>query len=114
MHCNKDKILEIVRQIPEQKVMYFGQIGFLTAIHPRVVGWIMSGLSITECENLPWYRVVAKNGFVSSLKLGFKGINQKMILQEQGYTLIGNFVDMRKHCITDQELKNFITTKTFN
>jgi len=50
VHYNKSKILKIVRQIPEQKVIYFGQIGFLTATHPKVVGWILNDLSLVECK----------------------------------------------------------------
>jgi alkylated DNA nucleotide flippase Atl1 len=98
---NKRKILEIVNKIPDNKVIYFGQISLLTGIHPRVAGWIMSGMTPEECEGLPWWRVVAKTGFVASLKLGYKGIAQKEMLINEGYTLYGDHVDMNKHCLQD-------------
>lgn len=97
----KQQIIEIVRRIPAGKVVYFGQIGQLAGIHPRVCGWVMSGLTPEECEGLPWWRVVAKTGFVSSLKLGYKGIAQKELLLGEGYYLIGDSVDMQKHCLED-------------
>jgi methylated-DNA-protein-cysteine methyltransferase related protein len=101
---NKNKILEIVRRIPPGKVIYFGQIAELTGIHPRVAGWIMSGMTPQECEGLPWWRVVAKTGFVASLKLGYKGIAQKEMLEKEGYHLVGDHVDMGRHCLEDLEV----------
>jgi alkylated DNA nucleotide flippase Atl1 len=97
----KQQIIEIVRRIPEGRVIYFGQIGDLTGIHPRVAGWIMSGMTPEDCEGLPWWRVVAKTGFVASLKLGYKGIAQKELLEQEGYVLNGDHVDMQKHCLED-------------
>ncbi len=105
MLSNKAKILAIVGRIPPQKVMYFGQISQLVGLPPRVVGWILSGLSVAECEIVPWYRVVAKDGFIASLKLGAKGIQQRLQLQAEGYHLHNNRVNMSKHCLTDQELR---------
>ena len=66
MLSNKAKVLAIVSRIPPQKVVYFGQISQLVGLPPRVVGWILSGLSVAECEIVPWYRVVAKDGFIAS------------------------------------------------
>jgi len=105
MLSNKAKVLAIVGRIPPQKVIYFGQISQLVGLPPRVVGWILSGLSVAECEKVPWYRVVAKDGFIASLKLGAKGIQQKLKLQAEGYGLQGDRVDMARHCLTDSELK---------
>jgi alkylated DNA nucleotide flippase Atl1 len=66
----------------------------------------MSGLSTKECDLIPWYRVVAKNGYISALKLGFKGQIQKDILIKQDYTLNGDFVDMKIHTLTDLTVLN--------
>ncbi len=105
MLSNKAKVLAVVSRIPPQKVLCFGQISHLVGLPPRVVGWILSGLSLAECATVPWYRVVAKNGFISALKLGAKGIQQKLQLQAEGYSLQGDRVDMSKHSLTDKELK---------
>ncbi len=103
---NKQQVVEIVRRIPLGKVVYFGQISLLTGIHPRVVGWVMSGMTPAECESIPWWRVVAKTGFVASLKLGYKGIAQRELLLQEGYILHGEHVDMAKHCLEDLEVLN--------
>ena len=93
----KTAILELVAKIPPKKIVYFGQIAKYLNSNPRTVGWILSGLTQEECEAVPWYRVVAKNGYISSLKLGFKGQVQREKLTKDGYNLNGDFVDMVEH-----------------
>ncbi|MBC7471914.1 MAG: MGMT family protein [candidate division SR1 bacterium] len=93
----KEKILGLVSKIPENKVTYFGYIAGIVGSDARTVGWVLSGLNEAEMGQVPWYRVVAKTGFISALKLGPKGLRQKQILQEESYTLVGDSVDMGKH-----------------
>ncbi|GAB4146386.1 MAG: MGMT family protein [Patescibacteria group bacterium] len=93
----KERVLEMVAQIPAGKVMYFGQISNMVGGSARTVGWILSGLTLEECDLVPWYRVVAKSGYISSLKLGIKGVVQKEKLEQEGYELKDDFVDMEKH-----------------
>ena len=102
----KPQIIQIVKQIPENKVMYFGQIGQKLGVSGQVIGWILSGMSQTEWDLCPWYRVVAKNGFISSLKLGAKGLIQKTLLEEEGYNIIGDCVDLHKHLWVEDNLDN--------
>jgi len=99
----KIAILELVVKIPPQKIVYFGQIAQYLNSNPRTVGWILSGLTQDECDAVPWYRVVAKSGFISSLKLGFKGQVQREKLTKEGYTLNGDFVDMEVHGVDSLE-----------
>ena len=77
--------------------MYFGQIANKIGTSPRTVGWIMSGLSQEECDSIPWYRVVAKDGYISSVKMGLKGQAQKQLLLTEKYLVIDDHVDMDKH-----------------
>jgi methylated-DNA-protein-cysteine methyltransferase related protein len=93
----KEKILDLVREIPMGKVTYFGYIAGVVGSDARTVGWVLSGLNEEEMTGAPWYRVVAKAGFISSLKLGAKGLRQKQILQEEGNILVGDSLDMGKH-----------------
>ena len=96
----KHKVIALVNQIPQGKVTNFGSIAKQVGIRAQLIGWILSGLSTTECDGCCWYRVVAKDGFISSLKLGTKGFIQKQILIEQGYDLVGegkNQVNMAIH-----------------
>lgn len=94
----KQKVLEAVLKIPAGKVTYFGYIANEIGSDARTVGWILSGLTDEEMKNVPWYRVVSKSGYISSLKLGFKGIKQRDILIQEGYALNGDVVDMSQHC----------------
>lgn len=94
----KHSILKIVEQIPLGKVMYYGQIADLLGISARTAGFIMNSFMEEEMQNIPWYRVVAKDGYISSLKLGRKGKIQKTILEREGYSMIDNDkVDMNIH-----------------
>lgn len=95
----KQRVMQVVATIPSGKVMYFGQIAQITGSNARVVGWILSGLTQEECQQVPWHRVVAKNGFISSLKLGPKGILQRQKLINEGYIIHDNVVDMSIHVL---------------
>lgn len=83
---NKQKVLKIVKNIPYGKITSFGRISNLTGINPRVVGFILSGLTKQEMEKeeIPWHRVVDRNGFISASKLGEKGILQQKLLENEG------------------------------
>ncbi len=93
----KRAILNIVSQIPEGKVMYYGQVADMVGTQPRIVGFVMNGLTETEMNAVPWYRVIAKDGYISSLKLGAKGELHKRILQKEGYKIVDDYVDMNEH-----------------
>jgi methylated-DNA-protein-cysteine methyltransferase-like protein len=93
----KMAVLRVVSTIPEGKVMYYGQIADMTGTTPRIVGFIMNGLTKEEMSLVPWYRVVAKDGFISSIKLGAKGDQQKRILKKEKYKLLEDKVDMNEH-----------------
>lgn len=102
---NKTKVFEIVKKIPQGKVAYYGQVAGLVGIPPLVVGWILSGMNVSEYDLIPWQRVVAKNGYISTLKLGEKGLLQQQLLISEGYDLInGDTVNMQKHLIALEDL----------
>ena len=93
----KQKIIDLVNQIPAGRVTNFGSIGKQIGISGQMVGWILSGMREDEWSICPWYRVVAKDGFISSLKLGTKGLLQKQLLETENYSFNDNCVDMSKH-----------------
>jgi alkylated DNA nucleotide flippase Atl1 len=111
MSSIKSQIIQIVNRIPVGKVMYFGQIGKLivnknqeesmigsfVGVSGQVVGFVLSGMPQEEWSLLPWHRVVAKDGYISSLKLGTKGLIQKQLLLEENVSIIEDHVDMVKH-----------------
>jgi methylated-DNA-protein-cysteine methyltransferase related protein len=86
-----------VKFIPPNKVVYFGQIADRVGVSAQIVGFMLSGMSVEESKNIPWYRVVSKNGYISALKLGYKGEVQREILLREGYEVVDNCVNMQKH-----------------
>ena len=101
----KAKIFEIVNRIPLGKVAFYGQIAELCVAenHPvraQVVGWILSGMKSSELCETAWHRVVAKNGFVASLKLGGKGLLQVAILENEKVEITKDFIDMSRFGLT--------------
>lgn len=89
----KEKIIQEIVQIPFGKVTSYGKIGTKVGLSGFFVGKILSSLSPAECEHLPWARVVRADGYLSSLKLGYKGIVQREILISEGV----KFADKKDH-----------------
>jgi alkylated DNA nucleotide flippase Atl1 len=116
MSSIKAQIIEIVNQIPYGKVMYFGQIGkqivnkkqeedlvlSFMGVSGQVVGFVLSGMAQEEWKLLPWHRVVAKDGFISSLKLEAKGLIQKQLLLDEGVLIVEDRVDMSQHLFDEK------------
>ena len=91
----KQRVYEIVRQIPKGRVMSYGQIAALCGnpLAARIVG----GVAHFGDADLPWQRVVMKDG---SLASGYPGGTQghKVALEAEGVTFTDDFrVDMREH-----------------
>lgn len=63
----------------------------------QVAGWLLSGMPRSEWNQLPWWRVVAKDGYVASLKLGQKGIEQLDLLTLEHIEVVDERVNMNKH-----------------
>jgi methylated-DNA-protein-cysteine methyltransferase-like protein len=83
----KPKVLAIVAAIPEGRVTTYGTIGRHLRITARQVAFVMSRLTPEESEGLPWFRVVAANGFISTIKLGAVGRRQIERLREEGISI---------------------------
>ena len=72
----KSQVLAVVAAIPEGRVSTYGAIGRHLKVTARQVAFILARLTAQESERLPWFRVVAANGVVSSTKLGAVGRRQ--------------------------------------
>ena len=70
--------------IPEGRVSTYGAIGQHLKVTARQVAHILARLTAQEAERLPWFRVVAANGVVSSTKLGSVGRRQIERLRAEG------------------------------
>jgi methylated-DNA-protein-cysteine methyltransferase-like protein len=80
----KPRVLAVLATIPEGRVTTYGTIGRYLHITARQVASILATLTPEESERLPWFRVVAANGVVSSTKLGAVGRRQIRRLQSEG------------------------------
>jgi methylated-DNA-protein-cysteine methyltransferase related protein len=80
----KAKVLAVVARIPEGRVTTYGAIARRLRVGPRQVAFVMARLTPDESANLPWFRVVAANGVVSSVKRGQVGRRQVARLRDEG------------------------------
>jgi methylated-DNA-protein-cysteine methyltransferase-like protein len=76
--------LAVVGAIPEGRVTTYGAIGRRLHVTARQVAFILATLTVEESKRLPWFRVVAANGFVSTIKLGAVGRKQIARLRAEG------------------------------
>ena len=93
------KVIEIIQEIPQGKVLTYGLIAEIAG-NPkasRAVSYILHSSSAKY--NLPWHRVVGKGGKIS-LKDGKN--EQKARLEDEG-------VEFNKNCIID--LNTFLFQK---
>ena len=94
------KMIEVVKRIPKGYVTNYGTIAAIVQeeldrrITPRIIGRQLSGLPVDEWSLLPRRRVIAKNGFVSTLKLGDKWWKQIQLLEKEWIQVKDNAVDM--------------------
>jgi len=93
----KQQLIEYVNLVPKGRVVYYGQLARLLGVTAQMVGWILSGMKQEEWGGLPWWRVVAKDGYVASLKLGQKGILQLDLLTQEGIDVSSEQVDMSRY-----------------
>ncbi|MFW9943035.1 MAG: MGMT family protein [Candidatus Thorarchaeota archaeon] len=91
------KIIDIIKSIPEGKVLTYGFIAKLAG-NPRAarqVSWILH--SSSKKYNLPWHRVISSKG-----KISLKAIEdceyQKNLLEQEGITFSDGFiVDLKEY-----------------
>jgi methylated-DNA-protein-cysteine methyltransferase-like protein len=83
----KSKVLAVVAAIPEGRVTTYGAIAKHLQVTPRQVAFVLATLTPQESKNLPWFRVVAAGGFVSTTKLGAVGRKQIARLRAEGISV---------------------------
>ena len=91
----KLSVYELVSAIPRGRVMTYGQIAALCG-HPRAAR-IVGGIAHYGPEDLPWHRVVNKQGGLAS---GYHGGRQAQALEleKEGVQINdGFYVDIEKH-----------------
>lgn len=92
-----ERIYEVVQKIPKGRVATYGQVAALAGNRrwARVVGYALH--SNPDPDKIPCYRVVNKEGFVSSA-FAFGGSNRQVeLLEAEGVQFIDGHVDMEKY-----------------
>lgn len=79
----REKVYEIVREIPTGKVMTYGQIAEIlgAGYTARTIGYVMHA---ADTENVPWQRVINSQGSCSTDKLLLPHNIQQKILEDEG------------------------------
>src|SRR5215204_3630184 len=79
----RERVYEIVRQIPVGRVMTYGQLAEILGdgYTPRTVGYIMHG---ADTENVPWQRVINSQGACSTGKMTMPVNLQQNMLEGEG------------------------------
>ncbi len=84
----KTKVYKIVRQIPRGRVMTYGQIAAICGA--AWAAWEVGQIAHFGPDNLPWQRVVNKQGFLAN---GYPGgrAHQKNMLEADGIVVNDNY-----------------------
>ncbi len=79
----RQRVYEIVNQIPAGRVMTYGQIAETlgTGYTPRTVGFVMHA---ADTENVPWQRVINSQGSCSTGKMMMPVNLQQKMLEDEG------------------------------
>ncbi len=79
----RERVYEIVRQIPVGKVMTYGQIAIILGegYTARTVGYVMHG---ADSESVPWQRVINSQGKCSTGRLTIPLNLQQELLEAEG------------------------------
>jgi methylated-DNA-protein-cysteine methyltransferase-like protein len=78
------RILTIVAAIPVGRVTTYGIIARHLHLGPRQVAKVLGGLDAAEAKAVPWFRVVAAGGAISSMKVPGVGRRQIARLKAEG------------------------------
>lgn len=110
MSAFKQKVYEIVRNIPKGKVVSYGQVALMAGV-PRAaiqVGWVLH--ISNEEDKLPWWRVINNAGRISTTCLEHTANMQKEILEGEGVIVKPKLkIDIEKYRFrpTPKTLKTF-------
>ena len=78
----RNRVLALVARIPEGRVMTYGQLALLAG-NPgaaRQAGFVLN--SLVGGSELPWQRVINAQGRVSTHKVGFGDMQERLLVAE--------------------------------
>ena len=79
----KQRVYDLVAQIPRGKVMTYGQIAGIAGA--AWAAWEVGQIAHTGPDNLPWQRVVNKQGGLAAGYPGGGRERHKLVLESEGY-----------------------------
>jgi methylated-DNA-protein-cysteine methyltransferase-like protein len=93
-----EKVIDIIKQIPSGRATTYGTVATL-ADSPRGARLIGGILRFNSHKfNLPWHRVINKDGFISIKSMDHPKELQKALLESEGIEVGSNFmVDLDKY-----------------
>lgn len=92
----KDRVIQIVNSIPHGRVTTYGTVALLAGL-PRGAR-LVGGILHYSGEDTPWHRVVNRRGFISTKCIDHPKQLQKVLLEQEGIGVDGNFmVDLSKY-----------------
>ena len=79
----REKVYEIVGEIPVGRVMTYGQIAAILGegYTPRTIGYVMHA---ADTQNVPWQRVINSQGACSTGRMTVPVNLQQQILEDEG------------------------------
>ena len=108
----KKRVIQIVRAVPQGKVVSYGQVASYCGLPraARQVGWILNSTEGSPID-LPWWRVVNNHGYLSirGTTLQDKQL-QKKLLEAEGVLFSEEFtlpMEQYRYRPTKKELKTF-------
>lgn len=88
----KDSVIKIVKNIPYGRVTTYGTVALLAGVPrgARLVGGVLHFNS--QAYDLPWHRVINKEGYISIRSLNHPKQLQKALLEQEGIEVSGDFM----------------------
>jgi len=83
----RERVLAVVSVIPEGRVTTYGLIARHLGLSARQVAYVLASFTPRESALWPWFRVVAANGVISTMKLGRTGRRQIARLRVEGVSI---------------------------
>ncbi len=98
-----DRVYRLVKMIPRGNVATYGQIAALIGSPrgARMVGWAMHAMDGGRLEEIPWQRVINREGRISTTCLVHPPDQQAQLLRKDGVEVVMKdsnfFVDLEKY-----------------
>ena len=93
---NKQKIWQVVHQIPRGRVASYGQVAKLAGLpgYARYVGHTM--MMLPRDTKLPWFRVINSAGKISFKKGTTEYLRQKSLLEAEGFVFVKGKLSLKQ------------------